>query len=313
MAIKPDFYIPRSLSFGVEAEGKVGFEVTSVVSLPLGFEYYRKGYYNRKSHEFNFFPSPSDKIFNGSAKWTGDVSAKAFIRADLGLGFDFKIVPAFSNDIGIKGLGFEGKLNAGFEIEPLNKDKECTVAEFYGNVTAKANVKLFIDGWFGKSWEWNFLPEGYSLKAKKQLLRHDIISKKATSELCIDSPESGKATLTLKWKESTDLDIFLKTQNGLIISPALNGLIRADGARLVQDACYKENECEEGVEHVELIEWDKLEDGDYEVWVMNYDGRNSANYKLEMTYPSGEKVSRSGQLYNNKGAKSEVFKFSYPN
>lgn len=317
LAIKPDFYVPRSISVNFESKGTVGFDFKASASLPLGFEYYRKGfkrddYMWATQSEFNFFPNDDEPArFDGSSEWTGSLEApKGTIKADVGLGLDFKIVPAFTHDLGVRGLGFETKINAGVEIDPLNVKRECFVRELYVNVSAKADVELFFEGW-GPDWKWRFLPENSD--ATKQLIRKEIIPKKVTSNFCIEDASPRGAKLTLTWTEATDLDIHMLTSNGIEISPDSGDSTNADDAKILKDDCYKESICIEGEVHTEVIEWSKLKDGTYEVWAENFNGKRSANYKLEMTYPSGEKVSRSGQISGVKGAKTEVFKFTHTN
>ncbi len=99
--------------------------------------------------------------------------------------------------------------------------------------------------------------------------------------------QTGRMTLTLSWQADTDLDVRLKLPDGTVLTSALDGTTAAQGGRITQDECYREEDCIDGASHshVEHIVWPydkKPPEGAYEVWVENHNGKAAADYKVDV-------------------------------
>lgn len=128
---------------------------------------------------------------------------------------------------------------------------------------------------------------------------------------CVDD---GKLRVTLSWTTKADLDIFLRLPSGTLIAPTLGGSIQAEGGELRRDECYREADCEDSSGHanIEHISWNGIAavpKGQYEVWTTNFDGREAADYVIEIKLPNQERLTFAGSVGAVEGEESthEVF------
>ena len=127
---------------------------------------------------------------------------------------------------------------------------------------------------------------------------------------------TGTVKVTLSWTSQTDLDLYVKAPSGKTLSldnPFL------EGGRL-QAECEKK-ECRDDqvaerdasyphVEHVAYSYDTKVQTGRYRVWVKNFDGFQSARFKLIFEDPSGKKTVKNATISQTKGAKSTTYSFT---
>lgn len=95
------------------------------------------------------------------------------------------------------------------------------------------------------------------------------------NEFCVGA---GNLRTSLSFYQDTDLDLYLRTPSGEVIS-FLNTY--ADGGELDVDQCI--GSCDDAPVHVENIVFDGAPPrGSYLLWVENYDGREPADFNIEV-------------------------------
>ncbi len=156
LAIQPQFEIPRQISLSFSGEAELGFMAQASARLPLGFEYFNKGYQGHRNSDFSWMPNARhpatfDKEFTPTASGSG----KVVLHQHIGIGIGFRIVPAVSSSVGLSGLGFAATLNEDFTYDRF-KPNNCLEAKLTVKFSAKAQIKFFIDSWVGE-WEWTLL------------------------------------------------------------------------------------------------------------------------------------------------------------
>ena len=116
---------------------------------------------------------------------------------------------------------------------------------------------------------------------------------------------SGTLRVTLSFETDSDFDLHLLTPNGHELDYANP---REEGGELDVDQCVQS--CTAGEGHVENIVFAGVAPkGGYEVWVVNYDGRNRGTFRVEIE--TGLEVrTHTGELPAMVGASSEKFTFT---
>ncbi len=116
--------------------------------------------------------------------------------------------------------------------------------------------------------------------------------------------EAGKLTITLSWRADTDLDLVVESPEGGRIG-AMEEL-EADRGRITVDECYDSDRCGASEHpHVEHILWDfddSAPTGRYRIEVINFDGRNAADFRLDILLPSGQRIVEEGAIEAEEGA-----------
>lgn len=117
----------------------------------------------------------------------------------------------------------------------------------------------------------------------------------------------GQLRVSLAWDRRTDADLHVRTPSGFEIS-----YLQPDHAtgHLDVDDCILVCKSWNGP-HVENVFFeDNAEHGTYEVWVVNFDGRRSTDFEIEV---DGEGVGHNwdGHLPGNSGHQSTHWTFEY--
>lgn len=114
--------------------------------------------------------------------------------------------------------------------------------------------------------------------------------------------------ITLIWDTEIDLDLHVSTP----LDEELYYRDRVDsrGGRFLRDACIQ-NACDEGVERKEVAVWgDSAPEGTYEMWVVNYDGGQSASFRIEVR-TGGELETFTGTAPSEAMAATSNYAFTY--
>lgn len=89
---------------------------------------------------------------------------------------------------------------------------------------------------------------------------------------------AGTLRVSLAFTVDSDFDLHVLTPGGLEINWATD---EANGGRLDVDQCVAT--CEDGEPHVENVVFDESAlSGEYEVWVVNFDGRGAGDFRIEV-------------------------------
>lgn len=312
LGVLPQIIVPRNLSLNADASAEFGFNATVNAKVPLGVEYFNKGYkYNKRT--VKWIPNNQNQItFTRAFEPTYSGEGTASIKAHVGIGIRFDIVPMIGKKvIGIKGFEISAKLNGEVVADPYDEKRECLTGKLYFNVEGEGEIRIYGKI---KIWKWKKKFNWKLFKVKsKPLYEKEIASFKSDSICLGEQPKDGPAYLKLKWTASTDLDLIAKFPGGREVSPLLTGGNIPDGVKMYPPECYNASTCIEGEEHVEHIEWaaGKMKKGTYKVTVLNFDGRNAATYEILVKLPNGKTIKHNAHLSATKNARSEVFEFTY--
>ncbi len=130
---------------------------------------------------------------------------------------------------------------------------------------------------------------------------------------------AGDLQINLSWTVGTDLDIFVRTPSGKVISGDVGGTTAADGGRLIKDSCYKDacqgDPASADMPHEEIVVWsaDNYPEGEYRVWAVNFDGAAAADFKVKFTHPDGTVEEKTGSVTQAEKASSQEFIFIVKN
>ncbi len=124
-------------------------------------------------------------------------------------------------------------------------------------------------------------------------------------------PEAGMPMrVSLLWPEATDLDLFLQDPVGRTVY--YGNRSTPEGAQLKKADCISSScpALDDGSDYAEWIEWSgKPLQGEYRVWAVNYNGRATANFMIQVESDRGN-TSFDGRLSRAREA-SQVWTFTY--
>lgn len=124
-------------------------------------------------------------------------------------------------------------------------------------------------------------------------------------------PETGMPMrISLLWPEATDLDLFVEDPSGQTIY--YGNRTTQEGAQLKKADCVSSScpALEDGSDYSEWVEWSgKPLQGEYKVWAVNYNGRATANFIIQIESDRGD-VSFEGSVSGVREA-SGVGTFTY--
>ena len=116
----------------------------------------------------------------------------------------------------------------------------------------------------------------------------------------------GALRVSLSWTVTADFDLHVMTPDGTEI---FFGNASGAGGYLDVDDCVGDSCRSEGT-HVENIVFeDEASSGDYQIWVINYNGSSAGDFEVEVVGDSGNQTF-SGTLDATSGLSSEVFVYS---
>lgn len=125
------------------------------------------------------------------------------------------------------------------------------------------------------------------------------------SQYCLNAPLPN-LNIASTWQANTDLDLYVKTPTGEQLFYRVRN--STDGGVHNGDACIQGN-CANG--RTESVSWRKPPlAGDYEVWMVNADGRAAGNYTVRVTNSrTGTIHTFSGSVGGTRGASGTRHRF----
>lgn len=131
---------------------------------------------------------------------------------------------------------------------------------------------------------------------------HCVVDAVCFEQTCVGD---GLLRVSLAWDKRTDLDLHVRTPSGHEI---YFGDTWHETGELDVDDCVGTCRSWSGP-HVENVFFnEQAESGEYEVWVVNFDGRRKTDYRIEVVGPE-VRESYWGTLARRTGRRTETFRF----
>lgn len=123
---------------------------------------------------------------------------------------------------------------------------------------------------------------------------------------CVDRTD---LRIALVWETELDLDLHVQTPTGEELY--YRNRVGSGGGEFLRDACIQDH-CDAGVERKEVAVWgDSAPAGTYEIWVVNYDGGETAPFRIEVRKADGSLETFNGSVPAQQEASSSRFAYSH--
>jgi hypothetical protein len=302
LALYYEPYFEAGMEISVFGKTEHSLDASTGFTLPLGFEY--------KPRDFGFAMIPNERH---PVQRTGELTASASYSegARLKIYGQLGMKLALSDALSPQGLRLTGP-EAGTELA-VEAELKTAQASTDGNYEPCLTAELYARS-FGQAalvgelkvgaWTWNANFTGTVGIEHKHVIASYVSE---DMDFCWNDPvQPQELEVTLKWNTDTDLDLYLKTPNGNEIYYRNR---EADGGEFLGDSCIR-GTCDG--ENNETIRWDNGDapSGTYEVWAVNFDGKASASFTIEVRTEHGVIRSFSHTLPASEGAASSRYSFT---
>ncbi|MFU8806504.1 MAG: hypothetical protein ACNA8W_22020, partial [Bradymonadaceae bacterium] len=295
-------YVEAGIKITLSGTTTHSLDASSGFTLPMGFDY------RPRQYGFTLLPNSRHPVeTNGELSATGSSVGGGSAKVYGELGMDLAISDALTADgLRLTGpkiaaeLAAEAKLKAFQSSTDGSQDEPCLTAEFYARAYGEAALvgEIKVRGW---TWSANFTG---TASAGLRYVLDQYASE--DNEFCqAETHQPQDLEVNLSWNAATDLDLYLLTPNGNVISYRNRN---DDGGVFLSDNCIH-GDCEG--ENNETIVWERAvpPSGEYETWAVNHDGSEVANYQIEVRTEHGVIRRFSGTLAAVRGAESNRHAF----